>query len=58
MADNNIVEHKGLYLPQDYSLNSLNLLVANGQKIELRKLMVEMSYYEDIYSFVVSFILQ
>jgi hypothetical protein len=54
MADNNIVEHKGLYLPQDYSLNSLNLLPANGQKIELRKLMVEMSYYEDIYSFVVS----
>jgi hypothetical protein len=54
MVDNNIVEHKGLYLPQDYSLNSLNLLVANGQKIELRKLMVEMSYYEDIYSFVVS----
>jgi hypothetical protein len=54
MADNNIVEHKGLYLPQDYSLNSLNLLPANGQKIELRKLMIEMSYYEDIYSFVVS----
>jgi hypothetical protein len=54
MIENNIVEHNGIYLPQDYSLNSLNLLTASGQKIELEKLMIEMSYYEDIYSFVVS----
>ena len=54
MADNNIVESKGIYLPQDFSLNSLNFLTASGQKIELKKLMVEMSFYEDIYNFVVS----
>lgn len=54
MADNNIVESKGIYFAQDFSVNSLNLLTANGQKFELKKLMVEMSYYEDIYNFVVS----
>ena len=54
MADNPIVESNGTYFAQDYSVNSLNLIMANGSKIELKKLMIELSYYEDIYSFVVS----
>lgn len=54
MADNPIVESRGIYFAQDYSVNSLNLILSNGKKIELKKLLVEMSYYEDIYSFVVS----
>jgi hypothetical protein len=54
MADTPIVESNGTYFAQDYSVNSLNLIMANGSKIELKKLMIEMSYYEDIYSFVVS----
>ena len=54
MADNRIVESKGTIFAQDYSVNSLNLILANGNKFELKKLMIELSYYEDIYSFVVS----
>lgn len=50
----NIVESPGAYYPQDFSLKTLNFLTAGGQKIELKKLLVEMSYYEDIYSFVAS----
>jgi len=41
----------GAYYPQDFSLKTLNLLTGNGKKIELKKLMVDMSYYEDIYTF-------
>ena len=54
MADTPIVESKGIYFAQDYSVNSLNLILSNGSKIELKKLLIEMSYYEDIYSFVTS----
>ena len=54
MADTPIVESKGIFFAQDYSVNSLNLVLANGNTIELKKLMIDMSYYEDIYSFVVS----
>jgi hypothetical protein len=55
MADPvNIVESPGAYYPQDFSLKTLNFLTASGQRIELKKLLVEMSYYEDIYSFAVS----
>ena len=54
MADTPIVESKGIFFAQDYSVNSLNLILSDGKKIELKKIMVEMSYYEDIYSFVVS----
>lgn len=54
MENNNIVESSGAYYPQDFSLKTLNLLTAGGQRFELKKLLVEMSYYEDIYSFVTS----
>ena len=53
MADN-IVESKGIRYPQDFSLNSLMLLTATGESIELKKLLVDFSYYEDIYTFVMS----
>ena len=49
-----VVESPGAYYPQDYSIQTLNLLTASGQKFELKKLLVELSYYEDIYSFVTS----
>jgi hypothetical protein len=55
MDDNfNIVESGGAYYPQDFSLKTLNLLIGSSQRFEMKKLMVEMSYYEDIYSFAVS----
>jgi len=48
------IESPGAYYPQDFSLKTLNFLTASGQRIEIKKLLVEMSYYEDIYSFVAS----
>lgn len=49
-----LVEADGLYYTQDFSLNKLNILVSSGKKFEMKRLLVEMSYYEDIYSFAVS----
>lgn len=40
--------------PQDYSLKSLNFVTTSGRKIDLKRLLVEFSYYEDIYSFAAS----
>ena len=48
------IESSGVYYPQDFSLKTLNFLTANGKKIDMRKLMVDMSYYEDIYTFAAS----
>jgi len=48
------VENPGAYYTQDYSLETLNFLTASGQKFEMKKILIELSYYEDIYSFVVS----
>lgn len=45
------VETSGATYSQDFSLQTLNILTAGGQRFEMRKLMVELSYYEDIYSF-------
>ncbi len=42
------------YFPQDASVDRISLLTASGETVELKKLMVELSYFEDIYSFVVS----
>ena len=47
-------ESPGLYYPQDYNLKTLNFLTANGQRIELKRILGEFSYYEDIYNFVSS----
>lgn len=44
----------GVFYPQDFSINTLNLVMANGKKMELKKLLIEMSYYEDIYTFASS----
>jgi hypothetical protein len=48
------VENPGAYYPQDYSLESLNFLTGSGQRFDMKKIFVELSYYEDIYSFAVS----
>jgi len=50
----NGAESPGLYYPQDYNLKTLNFLTANGQRIELKRILGEFSYYEDIYNFVAS----
>lgn len=48
------VENPGAYYPQDYSLETLNFLTGSGQRFEIKKTLIELSYYEDIYSFAVS----
>lgn len=48
------VESPGAYYAQDYSLETLNFLTASGQRFELKRLLVDMSYYEDLYSFTAS----
>jgi hypothetical protein len=58
MADTDIFTSapnaSGVYYPQDYSINTLNFVTAANQKFEIKKLVAEMSYYEDIYTFSVS----
>lgn len=56
MADTPVpfIESPGVYYPQDFSLKTLNFLTASGQRIEIKKLLIEMSYFEDIYSFSAS----
>jgi hypothetical protein len=48
------VESPGAYYAQDYSLETLNFLISSGQRFELKRLMIDMSYYEDLYSFTAS----
>ena len=47
------VENSGISYPQDFYINKLNLITSSGA-IELKKVLVELSYYEDLFSFVVS----
>jgi hypothetical protein len=51
---NNAIESPGVYYPQDYSVKTLNFLDSSGRKIDIKKIMIDMSYYEDIYTFAVS----
>ena len=44
----------GIFYAQDFSLQKLDFINSSGQRFQMKKLMVEMSYYEDIYSFCVS----
>lgn len=48
------VDSEGIYSPQDFSIQSLDFVTSNGTTIDLKKLMVEMSIYEDLYSFSMS----
>lgn len=53
MADNiqNVIEKTGVSHPQDYTFKTLEFISSNGNKTDLKKLMVEFSYFEDIYGF-------
>ena len=54
MSDNLInVQNKGISYPQDFSINKL-LFTTTAGSIDLKKLIVELSYYEDMFSFVTS----
>lgn len=49
-----VADSPGAFYAQDYSLNKISFLTAAGQKIDLKKIFVEFSYFEDIYGFVSS----
>ena len=54
MAENiqtSAVEKTGVSYPQDYTFKTLDFISSNGNKTDLKKLMVEFSYFEDIYGF-------
>jgi hypothetical protein len=53
-TNNNLFESPGVFYTQDYCLDTLNFLIASGQKFNLKKLLIELCYYEDLYSFSVS----
>ena len=47
-------ESPGVLLPQDYYIKTMNFLTSSGQKMDLKKIMIEFSYFEDIYNFSIS----
>lgn len=53
MPDTNIPQD-GLYYAQSASINDLTIISQTGQEVPVEKLMVELSYFEDLYSFVTS----
>lgn len=42
------------YYPQDASVDKLNILMVNGDSVDVKKIMIELGYFEDLYSFVAS----
>lgn len=60
MAENNFPDAvtespvNGAFGPQDASIDQLDIITSNGQEVDVKKLLIEFSYYEDIFSFVAS----
>jgi hypothetical protein len=58
MSEENIqtapAEKTGVSFPQDYTFKTLNFVDSSGKTTDLKRLLVEFSYYEDIYGFVSS----
>jgi hypothetical protein len=54
MADNTDTPEGVAYGPESASVDEMTLITASGQEIDLKKMIIEFSYFEDIYSFVVS----
>ena len=52
--NSSLSQNPGVFYTQDYSLDKLNFITAGGQIFDLTKLLVELCYYEDLYSFSVS----
>ena len=49
-----ISSEAAFYYAQSASINDLTIISHTGQEIPVKKLMVELSYFEDLYSFVTS----
>lgn len=48
---NATVESNGLYYPQDFNLESVDIVTDSSNSYKLKHLVVELSFFEDIYSF-------
>jgi len=44
----------GNFYPQDFDLESVDIITSAGQTLKLKNLVTEMSFFEDIYTFAVS----
>jgi len=49
-----LAQSNAIYYPQDVAIDELSITTNSGSKYELKYLMVDMSIYEDIYSFSMS----
>jgi len=49
-----IVPENGIFYSQSASVNELTIITQTGQEIAVQKLMLELSYFEDLYSFAAS----
>ena len=54
MEDNTNTPEGVAYAPESASIDKMSLITASGQEIDLKKMIIEFSYFEDIYSFAVS----
>lgn len=45
---------QGLGFPQDFSLENIKIITGNGNDVNIRQLVTEFSYYEDLYGFITS----
>lgn len=56
MADTDITESPAgtVYGPQSASIDKLNIITVTGDEVDVKKLLIELSYFEDIFSFVAS----
>jgi hypothetical protein len=48
------VPENGIFYSQSASVNELTIITQTGQEIAVQKLMLELSYFEDLYSFAAS----
>lgn len=46
----NVTEPSGGFYPQDYVLNTLEFITSTKSKLDLKKLVAELCYFEDVYS--------
>ena len=49
-----VVSPGGDYFPQDFSLDSVKISTDFDQDFDIRSMVIELSFFEDLYSFVTS----
>jgi hypothetical protein len=54
MADTEFNDPKGITYPSDSTIQKLNLITSDGSRMDMKKLLIEFSYHEDIYSFCIN----